>query len=74
LAAEVDPVAVADIAAAAEAPPAGAAFLSTSVAASQGVDLPVLVTGFAVAPAAPSTRSCTSSSMSPVGETFVRTE
>jgi hypothetical protein len=59
---------------AAPAPAGGAALLSTSVAASQGVALPVLVTGFAVAPAASSTRSCTRNSMSPVGETLVRTE
>jgi hypothetical protein len=56
-----------------EPPPAGAAPLSRIVAASHGVSEPVLVTGFAVVPVALSTRSWTSSSMSPVGDTFVRT-
>ena len=56
------------------APPAGgAALLSTSVAASHGVLAPVLVVGFAVVPVAVRTRSWASSSMSPVGETLVRT-
>jgi hypothetical protein len=47
--------------------------LRTSVAASHGVFAPVLVAGLAVVPASVSTRSWTSSSMSFVGETFVRT-
>jgi hypothetical protein len=69
-------VAVGSMAAAATdaPPPAGAAPLSRSVAASHGVREPVVVTGFAVVPAALSTWSWTSSSMSLVGDTFVRTE
>ena len=52
---------------------AGAAVLKTTVAASHGVFGPVAVSGFGVAPAPVSTWSCTSISMSPTGETLVRT-
>ena len=52
---------------------AGAPVLNTTVAASQGVFAPVLVVGFGVAPVPVRIWSCASSSMSPVGETLVRT-
>src|SRR5918912_1851851 len=49
------------------------AALKVTVAASQIVFAPVVVPGLGVAPAPPSTRSWASSSMSPAGDTFVRT-
>jgi len=63
----------ASVRACAACPVGAGAALRIRVAASHGVLAPVLVAAFAVVPALVSTRSWARNSMSPVGETLVRT-